>query len=333
MANMTSSDLLREVRNEFLLAYDQDVKLPEQLSSCMALGLSSTKRTEYYGYHESAPEFERQDRGNDMAEDEFLTRAFSVLNYRWSKAIGWYEEDAEDLQLAGFLERARKVAANAKKIPLRVFFQILTGSTNSSLLPSVPLAPDGAALHAATAGGANRFGVSGGNIVTGTGVASAGAIRTDFWSAFTRMSQFQGTEGEPLLEDAMDNEIVVVHNVANAEVFAEAFKQERTLQIVENQAGNDNVGGAAVSNSIHAEGFRIKLWPTQRVTDNDWFVVLNAPEVPKPIFEQIRQGVTVTEENRSNSREARRSHRMGITATMRAGYGIGPAYGTVKVNN
>lgn len=329
---ITSTDLLREVRTEFMLTYGSQAGVPAQLASCMRLGIPSTRKTEYYGYHESAPELERWDRGEKISEDEFLTRSFSVSNLNWGKVVGWHEDDAEDLQLAGFLERARQVAVSAKKIPLRVFFQILTAGSDSKLLQAIPNAPDGAALYAATAGGAARFGVSGGNIITGSGVASAGAIRTDFWSAINRMLQFQTTEGEPLLDDS-DGEIVIPFNVANQEVFAEAFKQERTLQIVQNVGATENVSGAAVSNSIKEASFRVTLWPTSRITDNDWSIFLNDPQHPKPIVEQVRQAIRVREINASNSERSIREKRMGIAADMRAGYGVALPYTTVKVNN
>lgn len=327
---ITSTDLLREVRTEFLLTYGSQAGVPSQLASCMRLGIPSTRRTEYYGYHESAPELERWDRGEAMSEDEFLSRAFSVANLNWGKLVGWHEDDAEDLQLSGFLERARQVAVSAKKIPLRVFFQILTAGSDSKLLQAIPNAPDGAALYAATAEGADRFGVSGGNLLTGSGVASAGAIRTDFWNAINRMLQFLNTEGEPLLDDS-DGEIVIPFNVANQEVFTEAFKQERTLQIVD--ASGTNVGGAAVTNSIKEASFRVTLWPTSRITDNDWTIFLNDPQHPKPIFEQVRQAIRVREINASNSKRSITEKRMGIAADMRAGYGVALPYTTVKVNN
>lgn len=328
---MTSSDLLRDLRSEFLKTYQGSTSSNPALDACMRRGISSTKRTEYYGYHESTPNFERWDRGEDMPEDEILSRSFSVTNYRFAKAIGWFEDDLDDIQLSGFRERARAVAMKAAKLDERVFFQILTAAANAQLLQAIPNAPDGAALYAATAGGADRFGVSGGNLITGSGVATAAAVRTDFWSAINRMGLFQDTEGEPLLEDELDGEIVVLAGRSNAEVFTEAFKQERTLSIV--QEGGANVGGAAVTNSIREGNLNVRLWFSQRISDNDWSVFVNSPSVPKPIFSQTRREVRVIEENRTNSRVARRQGRQAILADGRFGFGVALPYGTVKVNN
>jgi len=330
---LSSADLLRDIRAEFTNTYNSEAKTSPNLPLVMKLGIQSTKRTEHYGYHESTPGLERWDRGDDMPEDEIISRSFSVENYSFAKAIGWFEDDVEDMQLAGFREKARAVAHKGKILPERMFFQILTAASNAQLLQAIPNAPDGAALFAATAGGADRFGVSGGNIISGSGVASAAAVRTDFWNAIERLGAFVDTEGEPLLEDELDGEIVVVAPRSASEIFTEAFKQERTLQVATNVAGTENVGGAAVTNSIRAGNLSVRLWFSQRISDTDWSVIVNSPTVPKPVFEQIRSPMRVIEENRSNSREARRSKRQAILADMRAGYGVALPYGAIKVNN
>lgn len=331
---IASSDLLRDVRAEFLNTYKTIAGPSPKLANCMRLGIQSNKLREYYGYYESVPNLDRWDRGEDMSEDELLTRTFNVVNLDWSKAIGWHENDAEDLQLGNLRERARQLAGRAKVLPEQVFFQIITAATSNRLLKAIPNAPDGAALYATTAGGSARFGATNGNLLTGNGVASAAAVRADFWAGMEQFQLFQDTEGEPLLDDSeLDAGVTIVHGAANNEVFAEAFKQGRTVEIVTNQAGSENVGGAAVTNTILESGQKITRWSTQRISDNDWFMFLDAPSVPKPVFEQVRQAVRVFMENRSNSRAARRSKREAILVDMRAGYGVGPAYGTLKVNN
>tara|TARA_R110002072_G_scaffold35076_2_gene104163 strand:- start:17058 stop:18056 length:999 start_codon:yes stop_codon:yes gene_type:complete len=330
---LTSSDLLRAVRSEFVNTYSGAAKASVNLQRVMRLGLSSTLREEYYGYHESTPGLERQDRGDEMSEDEILSRAFSCVNHRFSKAIGWHNDDVEDMQLGGFLERARQIAMKAGILSERIFFQILLAAANPSLLETVPNAPDGAALFAATAGGADRFGVSGGNIITGTGVGSSAAIRTDFWSAMTRFGLFTDTEGEPLLEDELDGTITVIAPRSASEKFTEAFKQETTVHVIQNVGATENVAAAGVTNNIRSGNLNVNLWLTQRRTDNDWSIHIDSPTVPKPVFEQIRQQIRVIEDNRNNSPHARRNFRSAVVADMRAGYGVGPAYGAVLVNN
>ena len=276
---ITSTDLLRDIRSEFLLTYRRQVGRSKNLSLGMSF-VPSTKNTERYGYWESAPHLERWDRNEKMAEDELLGRSYSVQNLDWAKAIGFHENDVEDVQLEGFRERARMLAGRAAKIPQDVYFQIKTGATNAALLKSIPTAPDGAALYAATAGGAARFGVTGGNILTGSEVASGDAVRADFWSAMERFRLFQDTEGEELLDDEIEAGVLIEFNANLEEVFHEAFKQERTVQIVQNVAGAENVASSAVTNTIRERGLPITLWPTQKITDNDWTVTLTSPLDP-----------------------------------------------------
>lgn len=332
-SGLTSADLLRDIRAEFLGTYRDVIGQNPNLGRVMALGIPSTKRTEYYGYHESPPNLERVDRGEDVSEDAHLVRAYSVENVRWAKAVGYHEDDLEDLQLGSLRDIARGFGKRAAALPEQVFFQILTGATNPRLLKAVPNAPDGAALFATTADGAARFGATGGNLLTGSGVASAADVRSDIWAAIEQFKMFQDTEGEPLLDEGViDRGITIVYNPANSEVMAEAFKQARTLAVVQNVAGDQNVGGAAVSNTLLESGQRFTLWATQRITDNDIYVVLD-DIMPKIIFEQVRQAPRSIEETRENSERARRSWIFGSVFDLRSGFGVNLPYGAIKINN
>lgn len=329
---LTSVDLLRTCRGEFRAAYDLNSKPSANLASCMELGIPSTQRTEFYDYDESAPEPVLQDRHEDMAEDTIASRVFSVTNLKYSRAIWFHEDDVEDRQTGGIATRARTLGSRFAMIPERVFALIAAAGTNRDLLRALPLAPDGAALFATTAGGVARFGATGGNLLTGNGVATGAAIRKDFWLAYAQFLLFQGTEGEPLLESVMDNATFTIRfNASLLEVFSEAFRQERTMQLVTESSAN--VGGAAVSNTLVEAGRKYRLWPTSRITDSDWEIYIDAPGVKKPIFEQKRRAVRVIEETVQNSREARRNGKLAITATMRSGFGIAPAFGAIKINN
>ena len=331
---LTSEDLLRDIRSEFLSTYNRNVKADSKLGLVMRLGIPSTKRTERFGYFESTPTLEHWARGDDMPEDDLLAQSYSVSNLSWGKAISFHEDDAEDVQLGSIREQSRRLGARASKLPQDVHFQILTAASSSTLLPSIPNAPDGAALFAATAGGAARFGVSGGNIITGDGVATGAAIRADFWEAMARFRLFQDTEGEELMTgDEIDAGVVIEYNAANAEVFHEAFKQDRTVNIVQNVAGTENVGGAAVTNSAKESGISVTLWPTQKISDNDWTITLKSPMVPRPMFQMVRAAPRVIEENRTNSTRARRSKKHAVLIDARFGFGINLPYGSIKVNN
>lgn len=319
----TSDDLFRDVQATFLETYQDVIGRNTKLGNAMALGMPSDKRKEFYGYFESPPTIDRIDRGESITEDSFKAISYSVENLTWGKAIGFHEDDLEDIQLGDLRQVARGLAKRAAVLPEQVFFQILQGSSNASLLKAIPTAPDGASLYSATAGGSDRFGISGGNIVTGTGVATGAAVRDDFWNAVERAMQFQDTEGEPLLDDGIvDKGVTICFNAANLEVYLEAFVQTRSAE-----------SNAAVTNTV-LEGYKggVTLWPTQRISDNDAYVFFNDIG-PKPIFEQVRQPPRLIDETRENSERARRYRIMATLLDMRAGYGVNVPYATVKINN
>ncbi len=321
-AVITSDDLFRDVNATFLSTYRDTVGRHRLLPEVMRLGVPSSKRTERFGYFESPPVIERIDRGKAVSEDAFRAIGYSVTNLTFGKALGFHEEDLEDLQLGDIREVARRLGIRAAQLPEQIFFQLLTAGASATLLPAIPNAPDGAALYATTAEGSDRFGVSGGNVVTGTGVATAGAVRNDYWNAIERAKQFQDTEGEPLLNDAdIEAGVTVIYNVANEEVFREAFLQGRTVD-----------SGAAVTNTILESGMRISLWSTQRLTTNTWTLHFNGV-APKAIFETVRRAPRMIDETRENSERARRYRILATILDMRMGYGINAAYGTVQVSN
>ena len=320
---ITSDDLFREINGAFQKTYRDVIGRSANLASCMRLGVPSSRRKEFFGYMESPPKLSRLDRGESVTEDAFKAISYSVENLTWAAAVSYYEDDLEDLSVLDLRAHAQQLAKRAAALGEQVFFQMITGSSNASLLKAIPTAPDGAALFASTAGGSNRFGVSGGNIVTGSGVASGAAVRQDFWNSIERAMQFQDTEGEPLLtEDAVDSGVTVVFNAANLEVFMEAFKQTRTLD------------SAAVTNTIlEGYGGNVKLWPTQRITDNDFYIFLGSDSIQRPCFETLRQAPRLIDEDRANSERARRQRIFSTILDMRAGYGINLPYGAIKVNN
>lgn len=328
---ITSDDLFRDAQATFLSTYRNVLGRNAKLPYVMRLGLSSNKRRERYGYAESPPTIDRVDIGQPLTEDAYRYIAYEVKNLTWGKAVGYFEEDLEDLQLGDIRDQVRQLAKRAAAISEEVFFQILTGASSARLLDAIPLAPDGAALHSATDGnGANRFGVAGGNIVTGSGVLTGQAIRDDLWATLEQFKLFQDTEGEPLLsDDIMDRGVTIVAAASNEQVLRQGLMQSRTA--IAASTANSN---AAVTNTIIESGIPITLWTTQRLTDNDWYVFMNdTAEGPKPVFEQVRRPMRMQDETRDNSERARRYRILSTLLDMRAGYGVNVPYLTCKVNN
>ena len=327
--------LFRDVRTEFRDAYTNTYKkLDVRLGDIMSLAGPSTKLTEYYGFFESPLHADRWDRGEGIPSGGFKSQAFNVTNYRYARRITWERMDRDDDLLQGLLPSARATGSRFAMVPERAFWEINMAS--ASLLPAIPNAPDGAAIHSATDGAsADRFGISGGNIITGTGVASTQAIVTDFMSTIVRMLAFTDTEGQPLWGDELlTNGLLVTYGTANIKVFAEAFAQLRQFQSIASATTPYDPAAAAVSNLIKDYGINVQLYPSVRQTDNDWAVWIKNPPVPI-VFEQVRDPLEerpfLAADN--NSDAVRDTETEGVQFRSRLGYGVGPAYSTVQVNN
>jgi len=301
-------------------------KVAARMGSVMELGVPSTHRTEYYGAFNSAPYPRRWDRGTTAVRKAFGSFGWTTTNLVWQNGVEWFEEDLDDEQTRTLFGQAQAAGENFATLHERIFYQMLGALTDADLLESVPNAADGSAIFAAS-----RFGTTAGNIVSGNGVATAAAVRGDFWTAVEYPRLFQDTEGQPLWdEDILGDTITVTYNADNEEVFREAFLQGRTLESV-GTAGTD-LAATAVTNTIRESGLNIQLWPTQRIGDNDWFVVFGAAP-HKPIYQQSRQALREVIATPQNSDECRSERKNYIQWDARFGYGATVPYQMVKVNN
>lgn len=324
------------IRTAFVDTYDRMVTdVNNRLTNVMEFGLPSDRSQETYAYFTSAPHPRLWRRGEDVPTEGFEDVTFDVVNYDWSLGVEWHANDRQDDQTRTLLMRARQGATGFALLKERIFFQMLLGSTDAYLLPTVPTAPDGASFFSATdGGGSNRFGVSGGNVVTGSGVSSAQSVRTDFFDAIERFHQFQDTKGQPLWpESVLDRGYTVLFNVANLQVIAEALIQSRTLQTsFSSTTGVDAAAGAAVTNIVLDSGMSITLWPTQRISTDDIYIFANGSPI-KAIFEQTRQELQENTQLPENSDVARRTKQEGIFWNARMGYGLALPYQAIQINN
>lgn len=330
---MLAGDALRgDIRVDFLDTLRARTQRQTKLAQIMEMGVPSEQRTERYFYWESAPIPVRWNRGEPIPVDTVRSRSYSVTNYTWARAIPWHEEDEEDDQTGSMSGRARDLAKEFTNLPMRVAIQILRATTDPDLLPSIPNAPDGAAMFSATDGaGANRFGVSGGNIVTQTGTTSA-AFRTDFFSAIERISLFQGTKGEPFYGEDLDEDgYLVLYGSHQKKEFLEAFKQGTVKEAQLNVAGAENVGAAGVTNVILDGDMRVTLWSTARLSSFNGFMVFALGAPVKPLSRQVRLAITTDEANRSNSDRSRDLREDRFQAFARFGFGVNLPIGAVSV--
>jgi hypothetical protein len=143
--------------------------------------------------------------------------------------------------------------------------------------------------------------------------------------------QMQDTEGRELFsEDDVDQGVLVIYAATQHQRMTQAFVQKAGVTIVQNQAGSENVGGAATPNLILDEGRKIVLWPTQFLTGTSWYGQLLIPE--QAIFVQDREPVQVETQDLTNSDLSKTTGEIAFQAHFRVGVGVAPPFSLIKVN-
>jgi len=330
MSTVIASQVLANgLRTEFADTYSaiQNRQADSRLSLVMDLSIGATNREHEFAYFEAAPHMAQWSRGSSIPEDAFDSVSFTTPVYTWGRRIKWHKEDRKDDQTQSLMDIARMAGQSAALLPERFFFDLLTGGTDT--LPAVPNAPDGAAFFATLAGGSNRFGVSSGNLLTGNGIASVSAIRTDYYNAIEQFKQMQDGKGPPLLSDeAIDSGVVGVHSAADTEAMEEAFMQRRQGEVL----GTD--AGTTPSNLVQDASRNVTLWGSQRLATGDWYVFLRSP-AKRATFMLDREGITEYSslEGDNNSDHTRTTGEEYVQWERRAGAGIALPYSAIKINN
>jgi hypothetical protein len=323
--------LLPGLRADFATTYKKNyMGIEKQLAPIMQLGVPSDKLEEFYAYFKSAPHPARLDMGKPIESQAFDSVGYSAINYDFALRCEWFKNQREDDQIKSLTDRVRDGGKNFALLPERILFQLLQATTDNNLLPYIPLAPDGVGLYSATDGaGANRFGVSGGNVMSSSGVATSEEIRIDIFKALTRFKYFQDAAGQPLWQPSLvDNEgITILASITNEKVFREAFKQARTLQVTTPPATG---AFAQVSNIVLESGLKITVITTARITTNYWYIFLDgAPQ--KAVAQQMRQGIQEWVATMENSDECRKHKKEAMQWDCRQGYVINLPYQTIEV--
>ena len=330
MSTVIASQVLANgLRTEFADTYSaiQNRQADSRLSLVMDLSIGATNREHEFAYFEAAPHMAQWSRGSSIPEDAFDSVSFTTPVYTWGRRIKWHKEDRKDDQTQSLMDIARMAGQSAALLPERFFFDLLTGGTDT--LPAVPLAPDGAAFFATLAGGSNRFGVSSGNLLTGNGIASVSAIRTDYYNAIEQFKQMQDGKGQPLLSDeVIDSGVVCIHSAADTEAMEEAFMQRRQGEVL----GTD--AGTTPSNLVQDASRNVTLWGSQRLATGDWYVFLRSP-AKRATFMLDREGITEYSslEGDNNSDHTRTTGEEYVQWERRAGAGIALPYSAIKINN
>lgn len=331
---MVNTDVFGFVLDQFDAAYEQKSVALDQFVSPIMASWNTERPTETYSYLESLPYVKRWRRGEARLKSGFKSIKWTTDTFDWNVGVTWHKNDARDHQgRMGIKAKAEGAADRFAALRLQITAQVFGGQTDPDLLPAIPTAPDGAAPFAATAGGVDRFGRSGGNIVTGTGTSPT-QIQDDFFSCQEATFQLLDTEGEPLWDPGivMMGTTIMYPAALHKEMLA-SFRQLRPAQAITNVAGTENVGGAAVTNLVMDANVPVTLFMNPHLTDaNDWYFVLTGSPV-RPLYQGIQEEINHTFQDDTNSDEARNHKIHGVFKDARYSFGVGPMYQAFRVSN
>lgn len=307
----------------------------ERLARFMDLDMPSFGlRTEKIFYPLDVPTFARWDYGAPVPQGNFGAVQFSVSVLRFGLKMEYELDDVQDDTTRSLIRHvSENMAERAAQFDDRVQAQLVTGAANPELLPNgAPNASDGAAYFSATDGaGANRYGVSGGNVFSGAGVAFQQQVMGDYFKALnSRLRLFKDTHLEPFHAEGVEEQGVGIQFApGNGQVFSEAFRQLRRLRM---DATVSPAVGAAESNIAMDMNRSVELWPNPRLTGNSWFLTLTGFR-RKGTFKIAREPFSVRPYDLGNSDKAADLNVGGYRAKFRAAYGIGSAIQSVEVTN
>lgn len=316
------------LRNNFQMIYSQEEAEVDKRINAYMDDIPSDAADNVYGTADSAPVAQIWTEGTAIPTAAFDTHAFRVPNYKFGVGIPVAKTTIEDDQIGLIMPRIMEAALSMARLKERHFFWALTGgavSDAAQLQPTLNLAPDGVGLFSTINGaGAARFGVTNGNAIPGSGVATAAAIQVDLGTVFSQFAGMLGTTGQPLHSPGVINrDIGIFFNSNNWGVFSAAVNQQFNVAAS---------GNAASSNVVIDAAWKIELLASPRITAAaTWYAILKNASF-KTIFQQVREGPVEVLGESGNSDMAREFDVLKYYIRCRRGYGISLPYNAVSVN-
>lgn len=227
----------------------------------------------------------------NVMRDRYAKRIY-VYDYEFT--IEWRDDEERDSRIVdSLISRVKDGAARLADFDEMALHDLINGSA-TYLHPSTDFnCHDSLPLYSASH--ATR---SGGNIVTGSGVASTSAIKADWFKVLQAFREMIGRQWD-------DARFLVVAPPQLKEVMANAF-------------------------DAHSQNAELVIW--ERLSNNDWYVFL-VGGAAVPLIKLARSGTKQREWNFENSEWASKTRMKGIGWDLRVGYGALNFSATVKVHN
>lgn len=323
---LTGPALGAAVLDNFVNTYRTEMPAVEAELSLVMEDISGRSRTDEQGYPESAPYFSHWDYGESISSENFEYITYTYTHRRYGKRISWLEDDRKDEKTRTLLSQAQQLGQNVAWAKREAFFDLLLGTT--IFLPATVNAPDGVGFFSATdGGGGDRFGLTGGNIITGDTLGTVQNILTNFYEGKSQFMRFLNTKNKKLIpQTVIDRGVLVIYGAANEEIFQRAFRQTQQVNLAAADAA------APESNILLDTNERVKLMPTELITDDDWFIFLTGTTL-KPLGRSVLEALQTDLANRANSDFTRDFGEEYFQAYSRDAYFINLPYMAMQINN
>lgn len=284
---------------------------------------ASNLRNASYVFKESLPFPSLWPYGMGRKEQSFMDRKIDVGYWPYELSITWNGFNAQDDQLGDFKSHTSSCINRYKALPYTLAMEYFNGTAVE--LPYLGLTFDGASLFSSTDGdGNNRLGVSGGNLLTGSGCTPEGVMNDLAAVQRQFMSFVDPTAGKPIYDGATADYLKMIVIVPKEMNYI--LQKLSEAEYIKVDPSNNT------SESNYFKG-KIQFQINQLLTDtSDWYVVLEH-EFYKPFVVRDMAELESFDQNPQNSDKARQTNEYGIYTHTR--FGMAPFFpgSIIKVNN
>lgn len=254
--------LARKIQADYIRQWQTHYEMVKSEYPFVKFGRGTEDYSTMFGYGTTPTYPSRVNWGDRPDEKPHKYVTWTVEQFRWMSKVVWRTLDRELSNLGSIESDALKAGDEYGGLFERVLYQIVNAGTDPLLLPTVPNAPDGAAIASATDGtGADRFGVSGGTIVPSQLWTSGQGVQNGLYAALTRMGQFLNPQGFPSCDaGVLKAGVTYIASIQLAEVIHQAFKQRFPSN------STVTAGAVQVSNLVLDAGIPVRLVLTPYIT-------------------------------------------------------------------
>lgn len=314
-ASLETSPLQSQMLDTYEIEYEAS---QERLALFTEFSTSANDRSTRLVYFESVPALKYQAYDTPVPFGSYTSVQHTVQNYIYSVGIPWSKWDAEDDQTGGMLSHAEDIGSRAAQKTEELIYQVINAATDGDGLPSLPNAPDGAALISSSA----RFGHANGNAISNLTPTTVAAAHTDWYDGITRLTAFQDTEGKRLHSAAKIRgaQTLVITNELDRKIWEEAFYQTRF----------EGATAGAPSNLLSERYKGPDLEPHTLIDDGKAFLVFIESK-KKPMLVLDRTPFRTVRADDQNSDAARATGQHSLQGEMRLGVSPNLPYGIVQI--